>query len=129
MQRHDSDFDLAATINIKKLMRSTPDLHSARLQLRLDWENDHWNAVVSSSEAVAVPGVKQDADGVLTLRRVRAAPNTPAPPGPPPPRGRTPIRKVAGRLRRIAGQSPAGTRARRADRAVGICAPGGSLLS
>ena len=50
VQRRDLDFDLAATINIKKLMRSTPDLRSAQLQLRLDWENDHWNAVVSSSQ-------------------------------------------------------------------------------
>ena len=104
VQRRDLDFDLAATINIKKLMRSTPDLRSAQLQLRLDWENAHWNAEVSSAQDVAGPGVKQDENGVLTLRRVRAAPTTPAPPAPPSPRDRTPIRKVAGRLRRIAGQ-------------------------
>ena len=102
VQRRDSDFDLAATINVKALMRSTSDLHSARLQLRLDWENGHWNAPVSSADTLTVPGVKQDQSGRLVLRRVRTPPATP--PKPPPPRRRSPIRKVAGRLRRIAGQ-------------------------
>ena len=129
VQRRDLDFDLAATINIKKLMRSTPDLRSAQLQLRLDWENAHWNAEVSSAQMVAGPGVKQDENGVLTLRRVRAA----GPPRPRPHHRHRATEPRSGRSLVDCGESPAsspaGTRARRAVWAVGICAPGGSLLS
>ncbi|HSU34698.1 MAG TPA: glycosyltransferase [Propionibacteriaceae bacterium] len=103
VERRDLDFELAATINIKALMRSTPHLRTARLQLRLDWENAHWNTLVSSPHALTVPGVKQHPDGRLVLRRVRNPPPSPPTPKPPSPR-RSPIRKVAGRLRRIAGQ-------------------------
>ena len=80
VERRGFDFDLAATIDVKALMRSTPDLRSARLQLRLDWENGHWNTLVSSAHTLTVPGVKQHPGGLLALRRVRtprAAPPTP----------------------------------------------------
>ena len=104
-----TEFDLAATIDIKPLMRSSPALRRAQLQLRLDWENAHWSTLVSSSQTLTAPGVKQDPNGLLTLRRIRAAARTPpAPTPPPPPRPptprRTPVQKAAGRLRRIAGQ-------------------------
>jgi poly(glycerol-phosphate) alpha-glucosyltransferase len=104
VERRDFDFDLAATINVKALMRSTPDLRSARLQLRLDWENGHWNTLVSSAHTLTVPGVKQHPGGLLALRRVRTPRAALPTPKQPAPRRRTPIRKAAGRLRRIAGQ-------------------------
>lgn len=105
VNRQDHDFLLTATVKIAKLMRSDPDLRSAQLQLRLDWENAHWNTLVTSPDALNVPGVKQDPDGSLRLRRVRAtARTTPAPAKQPTPRHRNRVRKVVGRLRRIAGK-------------------------
>jgi len=105
VKRRDREFDLATSINIKRLMRSAPNLRRAQLQVRLDWENAHWNTRLSSTQALNVPGVKQDPDGLLTLRRVRATVQTdPPPPKRPAPRRRTPIQKAAGRLRRFAGR-------------------------
>ena len=89
MQRRDQDFELAATIDIKELMRSTPDLRSARLQVRLDWENAHWNTLVSSANLLTVPGVKQDPDGLdRGCEKSGTAPAKPPPPRITDPEGR-----------------------------------------
>ncbi len=96
VQHRDRDFDLSATVAVRALMRSRKDLRRATLQLRLDWENAHWRTVVSSPEPVDGRGVKQNRRGVVVLRRVRAKKR--AAPAKPPPRRRSPMEKVVGRL-------------------------------